>query len=357
MRLFSLRHSAPLCALPLAVLTAFAPVRAETPLPVAQITAHAAPAQLHFEFSGSVEAAESVPVGFRNGGRIVAMRADVGDAVAQDQVLAELDPAQARAAEQAARAQASAAEALLDQAEQARMRAAELAQRGAGTQAALDAATESALAARSSLDQARAQLAKATQAVDDCTLRAPVAGIVTARSGEPGQIVAAAAPVLTLARDGAREAVFHVPDVADLDAFMGRKVTLRLIGTEAPPFRATVTEIAPLTLTATGTVRVKARIDGASPGLGAAVVSSIDLPLGPAILLPWQALMSAEGGPAVWTIDAQTHAVALTPVVVSRYTDTGFEVVSGLSEGAQVVTAGAHLLYPGRVVAAVEGAP
>lgn len=329
--------------------------RAETPLPVASVTAQAAPRLLHFELSGSVEASESVPVGFRSGGRVVAVLADVGARVKTGEVLAQIDPTQARAAQAAAQAQFAATEAVLEQAEQAHKRAADLTARGAATQAALDGATQALLAARAARDQALAQRAKADQALQDTQIIAPVSGIVTARRAEPGQIVGAAQTVLTLAREGARVAVFHVPEVADLGAFMGRRVRLRLIGAETPPFFATITEMAPLVLTATGTVRVKAQIETAQPPLGAAVAGATELPLAPAISLPWNALVNAETGPAVWTIEPQTHAVRLTPVEVARYTDTGFDVISGLAEGAEVVTAGAHLLYPGRVVAPLEG--
>lgn len=330
---------------------------AETPLPVTSVIAHTTPRQQHFELSGSVEAAESVPVGFRNGGRLVAVLSDVGTQVEKGALLAQIDPAQARAAQSAAQAQFAAAEAMLDQAEQAHRRAADLTARGAVTQAALDAAIQSVLAAGAVRDQAGAQLIKADQALKDTEILAPVSGIVTARLAEPGQIVGAAQTVLTLAREGARVAVFHVPDIADLEDFMGRRFGLRLIDSEAPPFFATVTEIAPLMMTATGTVRVKAQIEATQPTLGAAVTGETDLPLSPAITLPWPALVGDETGPAVWTVEPQSRAARLTPVEVARYTDTGFEVVSGLAEGAEVVTAGAHLLYPGRVVAPVEGAP
>ena len=251
-------HGPALAALVLAGLVFSAPpLPAEAPLAVEVVTAHTAPVFVHFELSGSIEPAEAVPVGFRAGGRIVTLSVQVGDQVQAGQVLAELDPTQAAAALRGAKAQADAAAAMVTQAEQALARAAELTQRGAATQAALDAATEAALSARSAQDQAQAALAKARQTLADCTLTAPAAGIITARSAEPGQIVGAAQTVLTLARDGAREAVFHVPDFPALDRFRGRTVTLRPVEGTGAPLDAVVTQIAPLVAGDTGTVRVK----------------------------------------------------------------------------------------------------
>ncbi|ADE86474.1 efflux transporter, RND family, MFP subunit [Rhodobacter capsulatus SB 1003] len=353
-------HGPALPALALAGLTAFAPpLPAETPLAVELVTAHTAPVFVHFELSGSIEAAEAVPVGFRAGGRIVALPVQVGARVEAGQVLAELDPTQAAAALRGAKAQADAAAAMLTQAEQALTRAAELTQRGAATQAALDAATEAALSARSAQDQAQAALAKARQTLADCTLTAPAAGIVTARSAEPGQIVGAAQTVLTLARDGAREAVLYVPDFPALDRFRDRRVTLRPVEGTGPVMEAVVTEIAPLVAGTTGTVRVKGKMreDLPAPGLGTAIVAVLDLPLGSAMGLPWTALVTKDGGPAVWTVDPQSLRATLRPVRISRYTDRGIDVAEGLSEGALVVARGAHLLYPGRAVRPTETTP
>ncbi|SOC18987.1 efflux RND transporter periplasmic adaptor subunit [Rhodobacter maris] len=354
------RASGVVMALPFLVL----PAGAEEALPVRIVTAHTAPVLLHFELSGTIEAAEAVPAGFRNGGRLLALNAEVGDRVEAGAVLAEIDPTQAAAALRAAQAQDAAAEATLTQAEQALTRAAGLAARGFATQAALDAATEAALSARSARDQAHAARAKATQTLADCTLFAPVSGIVTARTAEPGQIVEAAQTVLTLARDGAREAVFYIPDFAALDRFQGRAVTLHPLGESGPERQATVTEIAPLVSSDGGTVRVKAELapapDLPPPGLGTTVVTAVDLSYGAAMALPWQALVSQGGKAAVWTLDAVKGVpgrgrVALTPVRVLRYTDHAVEIAEGLPEGALVVTRGAHLLYPGQLVQVQEG--
>ncbi|MFD2173534.1 efflux RND transporter periplasmic adaptor subunit [Rhodobacter lacus] len=347
-----------------AVLALTIPVRAEEALPVRVATAHTAPVLMHFELSGTIAAAEAVPAGFRNGGRLVHLSADVGDRVEAGAVLAALEPTQAAAALRAAEAQDAAAEATLTQAEQALDRAYGLATRGFATQAALDAATEAALSARSARDQARAARAKAAQTLADCTLVAPVSGIITERTAEPGQVVEAAQSVLTIARDGAREAVFYIPDFAALDRFQGREVTLHPLGETGPARKATVTEIAPLVSSDGGTVRVKAELapapDLPPPGLGTTVVTAVDLRYGAAMALPWQALVSQNGRAAVWTLSPEEGArdrgrVALTPVRVLRYTDHEIEIAEGLPEGARVVTEGAHLLYSGQLVQVREG--
>lgn len=330
---------------------------ADAPLVVQIVTARVAPTITTYAISGTVTAPDSVAISARDGGRLIAVAVQVGDHVTPGQVLIELDPTQANASARAAEAQLAAADAGLRQATQARDRAAGLAERGAGTVAGLDAATEALLAAQSVRDQALAQVAKARQAVEDTVIRATAPGIVTRRKAEPGQIVAAAQALLTLAPDGAREAVFHAPDGVDLRDFVGRRVVIRCLDAPFLSVGGAVSEISPLADSASGTVEVKARLDadGPQPGLGVPVMSEIELRNDPVVSLPWSALAAGPDGAAVWTVDADTGAVALTPVTVARYTADSIELSAGLAEGQQVVAGGSHLLYPGRRVVAAGG--
>ena len=326
---------------------------AEDLLLVDTVVAHAAPQIESYDITGAIAASENIPISFRSGGRVVSIEVDVGDHVDAGSMLASLDPTQAKAVAQAAVAQLAAADAALTRAQQAQTRASDLLERGAGTRADLDSANEALLSAQSSSDQARAQLAKAQQGVEDTQLRASVAGIVTKRNAQPGQIVGAAQPILTLARDGDRKAIFHVPNVTDLNRFVGREVAIKSLDSEGQSFKAEVSEISPLADANTGTVEVKAQLlsDGdRQPGLGTPVSTSIAVKEGPVIALPWTVLAVKEDGPAVWTVDPQSHVVSLNPVTLSRYTSDKVEISSGVAEGDIVVTKGAHLLFPGRVV-------
>jgi len=343
----------------MAVFIPVPPAGAETPLVVETVIAQARVTAMTVELSGSVEAAEAVPVGFRSGGRITEIAADVGDQVLQGQILARLDDTQAKAAEAAAEAQFAAAEAVLLQARQAQERITALTKRGAATQAALDSATQTLLAAQSSCDQAEAALNKARQASRDTVIRAPAAGIVIARTAEPAQIVGATQTVLTIARDGAGEAVFHAPDFAEIDDLLGQHIELRILDGSDRRLAATISEISPMIFGQSGTIMVKARFDAPAGGasLGAAVASKVSFAQPATIGVPSGALMRAEGGPAVWVVDPATRQVALAPVKIDHFTDGSVELSDGLAAGAEVVISGAQLLYPGRTVTSAGGKP
>ena len=78
------------------------------------------------------------------------------------------------------------------------------------------------------LETAEAQLRQAANAVGYATLKADKAGIVTAVTGEPGQVVGAGQAVVTLADAGETEVAVAVPeqDAGRLGIGQPAKVTL-----------------------------------------------------------------------------------------------------------------------------------
>ncbi|MBW7920867.1 MAG: efflux RND transporter periplasmic adaptor subunit [Rubellimicrobium sp.] len=347
----------PKAAALVALLLAATPAPADVPLAVRVVRAEPAPVAEGYELTGTVEARSPVPLAFRGGGRVTEVLVQVGDSVPAGAVVARVDDTQARAAVDAGEAQLAATEAGLTQARLAHERAADLLARGAGTRADLDRAEEALLAAASAHDQAAAQVEKAHQAEADTEITAPVAGIITERSAEPGQIAGPAQPVLTLAPDGEREVVFHGPGVAQVDGLLGRVIRVSLLDAPEVFMAATISEISPLADARTGTVLVRARLgaDGAGAALGEPVVASVTLDETVTVSLPAAALATVDGRPAVWVVDPDSHAVALRMIEVGAYTSDMIEVASGLPDGALVVTDGAHLLYPGRIVRPVDG--
>lgn len=330
------------------------------PLPVRVVTAVLAPITGQAVLTGTLQAIDQVPIGFSQGGRIISVSVREGDRVSLGQELARLDPTQADAALRAAMATLGGADAALREAQQSSDRAQELLSRGAGTRADLDTATKSLLTAQSSRDQAEAQVAKARTAQDNTVLRAPKAGIVTSRDAEQGQIVNPGQKAVTMAADGGLEAAFNAPDGVDLEAFLDLPVQLTPVDQPDVTLTAHISEVSPLVDQATGSVKVKALIDGTVPDgvvFGTPVIGRLSLPQLPAITLPWTALTSLSGAPAIWTVDPATQRVQQVPVTIATYGADTIRLAAGISPGELVVTDGSQLLYPGRVVAPIKETP
>lgn len=334
-----------------------APIAAQSlqPLPVEIVTAEERPFQFTVQMAGTIRAVNTVELGFRQGGRVTEILVDEGDQVQPGTVLARVDPLQQDEAFRVAHANLAAAIASEDQARQADQRAAAMLERGIGTRAARDATMQALSAAEGAVQQARSAVEQAQRAVNDTTLRAPAEAVVTARTISPGQLVGAAQPAFSLAALDGMEAVFQVADHPMLIDTVGARIELRTINVPRPPMTGVVSEIAPLVSPETGTVTVRARIEGESDVnlLGAAVEADLILTGDTGIALPWTALMRQGNQPAVWTV-GDDGRVTLREVQINGFASSVVFLSGGVTPGQRVVAAGSQMLFPGRAVEQVE---
>lgn len=192
-------------------------------------------------------------------------------------------------------------------------------------------------------------------------MQANAAGIVTTVEAEVGAVLAAGTPVLRLAHDGPRDAVFAVPEdlVAALRPLLGRQGALQVRRWgAATPVSATLREVAAAADPSTSTFLAKADLGAAQLELGQTVTVVIEQPRAEAVLrLPLAAVVQANGQSAVWVLDRASMTVKPQPVVVAGADGNRLVLASGLAAGQTVVTAGVHTLAPGQKVRLYGEAP
>jgi RND family efflux transporter MFP subunit len=210
--------------------------------------------------------------------------------------------------------------------------------------------------AQAQIESTRARLQNAKDNLTYTELKSDVAGTVTAKGAEPGEVVAAGRMVLQVARLGGRDAVFNVP--AQLIRRSPKNPEVTVVLSDDPTVVATghVREVAPQADAATGTYVVKVGLDNApdTMRLGATIIGQVKLRSEPAIQLPGTALTQSEGKPAVWVVDPDKKTVSLLPITVGRYDTSSITVADGLRDGDLVVTAGVQALRPGQEVRLLE---
>jgi membrane fusion protein, multidrug efflux system len=305
--------------------------------------------------TGDIEAQYQNDISFRVSGRILARKADVGDHVTADQILATIDPQEQNADVAAAQAVLDSAAAQLRQVAATFDRQKELLAKGFTTRREYDQAEAAARTAQGSVDSASAQLSVAQERLGDTQLKAGVAGVITARNVEAGQVVQAAQAAFTIAQDGPRDAVFNVYESLLGGARVDRKVEVALLSDPKTKAWGDVREVAPTVDMATGTIRVKIGLDDppAAMTLGALVSGVGHIRPRKVLRLPPNALSSLAGKPAVWVVDPKTDAVSLRNFAIDLYRTDEIIVADGLSPGEIVVTRGGQLLRPGEIVAPV----
>lgn len=306
--------------------------------------------------TGEIVAHVQTNLSFRVSGQITEWLVDVGAHVTAGDVLARIDPQQQKADVEASEAAVRAAEAQVRQASAAFERQKLLMTKGSTTQELFDQAQTASRTANGALDTAQANLGTARDALSYTELRAEAPGIVTVRNAEAGQVVQAAQTMFTVAQDGPRDAIFEVYESLLFERPSEPTIKLALVSDPSVTTDGTVSEISPTIDKSTGTVRVKIAMKNTPDRmtLGAPVTGFAKSPPVKALILPWTALSTLDGKPAVWVVKPEDSKVSLRPVTVSAY-ETGRVLVSdGVEQGEQVVVDGIKVLRPDQVVDVVK---
>ncbi|RUM03918.1 efflux RND transporter periplasmic adaptor subunit [Rhizobium chutanense] len=327
-----------------------------TPRQVATVVAKPEPLAQGGAITGEIRARVQTDLSFRVSGKIIERLVEVGQSVKAGQLLARIDPEEQKADLDVAAANLQSAEAQQTQAQLAFDRQQSLFKTQVTTRAALDQAQEALLTAQASTKSAQALLETAQDTLSYTELKADADGVITARNAEVGQVAQAAQVVFTLAHDGDRDAVFEVVESAFLRPIDGDG-TVNLLSDPMQKIVAKVREISPTIDSATGTIRVKVAVSSDAPiPLGAPVVGRFRYVSQDVIQLPWSAMTSRDGKPAVWIVDPASSAVSVRAIDVAGYETGSFIVKSGVSDGEVVVTDGTKFLRPGEIVSYVKEA-
>ena len=325
---------------------------APPPQQVRTVPAAAARYQPGAEVTGEVKARVQTELSFRVSGRVLERKVEVGSHVRAGDVLARLNDTEQRADVSVARAALESAQAVVAQRTLAFNRARSLLQSGAVPRAIFDDAQKELLSAQAAQESAEAALAMAEDALSYTKLKATADGVVTARGVEAGQVVSAAQSAFTLAHDGPRDAVFDVFEAFFLDGRPLNGVEVAPVSDHSRFLDASIREVSPVIDAKAGTIRIKVGLQDGTPWpLGTPVVGKLRASSRAGIVLPYTAIASADGEPAVWLVNTQNQSVSLRRISVGRYRQNDFVVTAGIAAQDLIVTEGGKFLKEGQAVA------
>ena len=208
-------------------------------------------------------------------------------------------------------------------------------------------------AADASLNQAKAQAQAQSNQASYASLSASHAGVVTAVDGEVGQVVSAGQPIVRLAHDGPRDAVFAVSEQMVMGLKLGQAMQATLLST-GQILNGKVRELAASADPVTRTFAVKLSLaDSTNLPLGVTVNVHAGPTVGNAplvIKLPTSALRQEGQSTVVWVLDEATMTVNTQAVQLGMVDGNEVVIQSGLKPGQKVVSAGVHVLAPGQKV-------
>ncbi|MPZ18696.1 MAG: efflux RND transporter periplasmic adaptor subunit [Luteitalea sp.] len=314
---------------------------------------------------GNLVGAQTVDVGPKVSGRLEAVDVRIGDSVRRGQRLALVEDRelqeqvrQQESAYEVAQATIRQREADLGVAESNARRSRSLFERKILAQQALEDAEAAAQSARAQLDLARAQYSQAGSRLEELRITlantrvvSPVHGFVGKRYLDPGVQVSPAGPIVSvvdislvrlvvnLVERDLRRVQPGVPAVVQVDAYPGEA------------FKGRVARLAPVLDPATRTAQMEVEVPNSDSRLKPGMYARVSLQTAhsqDALVVPRNAVVDQEGRRGVFLVNERT--ARFTEIRTGIEEPQRVEVVSGLSEGQQVVTTGAAGLRHGDAV-------
>ncbi|MCC6230827.1 MAG: efflux RND transporter periplasmic adaptor subunit [Phycisphaerales bacterium] len=332
----------------------------------------------YLNYTGTIEAAESVDVRARVQGFLEKQHFQAGQRVKKGDLLFAIDKRQYEAAVEKAQAAVRAQEAALEGAENDARLARELADQRAGPE--IDAVIKAAKrdVAKADLSQAKAALTDATLNLDYCTVTAPIDGRITSAKVDVGNLVGRGEPTLLATIVQAVPAYVSV-DVSESDVLGVRAMEAKAGKPERPEpeqakqrtcelglsneaayrFQGRVDYVAPELNAQTGTLRVRTRFENADELLLPGLFARLRFPMSTrrSLVVPEAALLSDQQGRLAMVLNEKDEVEARR-VKIGVLDGSDRVVEEGLTASDRVIVLGVLKARPGsKVTPKMQQAP
>lgn len=308
----------------------------------------------NLSLSGSLRAVNQASVKARVGGEVREVLVREGEAVKAGQVLARMDTSEYQARVDQARGALLAARGQLNIAAQARDNNKALVAKGFISKNAFDNAQSQYDIAQANVDSARGALAVAQKSLDDTVIRAPISGLVSSRTVQPGEKVSPDNRLLDVVDLRKMEMEASVPTSEIVNVELDQDVLVRVEGLPAP-LAGKVTRINPATQAGSRSILVYVQVDNPEGMLRAGMFGEAQLTLSKktdVLAVPQTAIQNSAGSTTVYAIE--NGKLVQKPVTLgqvgSNEDGSAVEIVSGLQAGALVVRSNMGTLRTGTPV-------
>jgi RND family efflux transporter MFP subunit len=287
-----------------------------------------------------------VKVGSRISGVVRRLYANIGDAVRQGQVIAQLDDAELVAKLEQARAAQAKAQSELDYSDANQVREQELARQNLTSQQQVDLAENAYRVAQAQLRQAQANVEYAEVQLSYATITAPISGVVGSVTTQEGEAISAglSAPTFVSIIDLGRLEVDIFVDETDIGRIAtGLEVSFTVDAYPDADFKGTVTAIYPKAVIQDNVVNyiVVAEItDFQERTLRPEMTANAEIRLGThsgVLAVATRALRRDQGQRTLMVVKGNS---SVPRTVKTGWSSDGYtEILSGVSEGDTVTIA------------------
>lgn len=290
--------------------------------------------------TANLEAPVEAQVVAKTSGVMLQLLAEEGDLVKAGQVLARIDPDRPRLEMERSRATVRKLENNYRRSQE--LLASKLVSAEASDQIRYD------------LEAARAAYELAQLELSYTNIVAPIDGVIAQRNAKEGNLIQLNSSLFRIVDTRRLEAVLNVPerDLATMEA--GLRVTMQADALPGKQFEGRIDRVSPVVDGGSGTFRVVVEFpgsDGLRPGMFGRIEVVYDERTN-ALTIPRAALIEDGGETTVYAV--RDGKAVRVPVQVGHLSGELAEVLKGLKEGEQVVTAGKIALRDGAAVEVLD---
>ena len=291
-------------------------------------------------YSGTVEEKNGTSLSFATAGTVQTIHVRLGQQVNAGQLIATLDPTSTQNSYQAAQA-------VLEQAEDAYRRMKELHDKGSLPDMKW-------VEVQSKLEQARSMEQIAKRKLDDCKLYAPFPGIIAEKSMEAGENVAPGMSVARLVTASSLVVKISVPETEMNSVQTGQKAEVTIKSLEGETFIAQIIEKGVVANPLSRTYEVKLKLEKSDEAIMPGMVAEVSLrpyktDSRNLCVIPAHIVQIDERNQSfVWSVkDGKAHK---SIIVCDEYMADGVIVSSGLSANDSIIVEGQQKVCEGTEV-------
>jgi membrane fusion protein (multidrug efflux system) len=311
-----------------------------------------------FQGVGDVEAPSDVKIAPKVTGRLDFLEVREGAPVTKGQVLARIDPSQAQAAVNQQQAVVDSARANLNNAEIRYKRNYSLYKQGFIAAQDIDDVKTQVKVQQGALNAAEAQLSNVQSQLADTILRSPTGGYISARFFDPGSVVTAGQPVVSVQAIRRVFVTTSVPEGTNTKIRPGMPATVDFDALPGKKFTGKVTQVGNSADPQSRQFLVRAAFDNPQniirPGMFCRMTVVLQVTHN-AVVVPHEAIKTGKDGPGVIVVDNNLKAHR-RPVKTGDEDGAGIAITQGLQPGEKVVVLSVQPVKDGQTVKIDKGA-
>ena len=285
-------------------------------------------------YSGTIEAAQTIPLTFQSSGIVEQVLVQEGDVVRKGQLLAVVNKTDNQSLYNSSLA-------TYQQAKDAYDRLKQVYQQGSLSEVKW-------VEMETNLKQAESQLELARHSLDKCNLYAPVSGVVGSRNVEPGQSSISSFSPIELVKIETVLVKISVPENEIGKIRKGMSATFTISALNNKSFEGTITSIGVIADQFSRTYEVKMKVNNSNlemkPGMVCDVILNTTTEK-EMVLVPYNAVTKdTEGNSFVYIVSPDQKRVKKQIIQVGNYQSSELEVLSGLTADLYIVVEGKEKL-------------